>query len=513
MATSKTTSASSTSKKMTAAELQKWYDTNFAKVQALERFEEASDAIKQIRDVKKSAAKTISTFDKEKLRTYLKNITSQEKNLRDLSWYLYYRSHTYMRIVNFYANMFCLDCRMINPKFDLIKGIDANKSMKSFNETINWIDLMNNQGEFYAPLISAFVQDVFYGIHITDETGTFVFEIPADSARITGKYMTGDFAFEMDATYLKKHPELIEYIPEPFEQIYKDYKSTNEKWQYVGDEYSLCIKFRREDPEIVVPVFTALFNGLINLIDLEDIQAVAQEQEIYKLLWYELETINGSKDIDDWKIDPSLAAKYFDKMLDNALPPYISAAMVPGQLHEISFNNDNASDTTKVAKATETVLNTAGGAEVLNGGTINNTYAFKMASIANTEFAISSLLPQIEGFTNRKLSYLCSNPSHVHYFPISVYTKADFIESMLKAGQNGFAIRLALGTLFGISESAMLSMLHFENEVLGLQNLMIPLSTSYTQSGDNGYTSEIGQGAPEKDAGDLSDSGERSRNQ
>ena len=371
---------------------------------------------------------------------------------------------------------------------------------------------MNNQGEFYNPLVSAFVQDVFYAVHITDDTGTFILEIPPDYAKISGKYMTGDFAFQMDATYLKKHKELLKYLPVPFKQVWEDYEATGNKWQYIGDKYSLCLKVRREDPDVVIPPFASLFNALIGLIDIEDIQDIAQEQEIYKLLWYELETISGSKDVDDWKIDPSLASEYFNKMINDALPPYISAAMVPGKLNEISFDTDKTADTTKVAKATETVLNTAGGAEVLTGGTINNTYAFKMASIVNTEFAISALLPEIEGFTNRKLTYLCNNPCHVHYFPISVYTRSDFAENMLKAGQNGFAVKMALGTLFGISESAMLSMLHFENEVLGLQNLMIPLSTSYTQSSD-GYTSEVGQGAPRKDEGDLSDSGERSRAQ
>ena len=82
-------------------------------------------------------------------------------------------------------------------------------------------------------------------------------------------------------------------------------------------------------------------------------------------------------------------------MVDEAIPPNMSAAIVPGKLNEISFPDNAASDTTKVAKATETVLNTAGGAELLNGATINNTYAFRMAAISNSEYAISSLLPQI----------------------------------------------------------------------------------------------------------------------
>lgn len=499
--------------KMTAAELQDWYNKNFAKVQELERFEEASKAIMKIRDIAKNSDRIISTFSKETLRNYLKNISKNEVKLRNLSWYLYYRSQVYSRIINFFSTMFCLDCREIHPRYDLLKGTDSNKMMKSFKETIDWMDLLNMKGNMYAPITTCFIQDVFYGVHITDETGTFILEIPADYAKISGRYMTGDLAFAMDASYLDKHPELIEYLPIPFKEIHDSYIATKNKWQYIPDEYALCLKWRSEDLQTVIPVFTALFNPLINLLDLEDIQAVAEEQGIYKMLWYEMETISGSKDVDDWKIDPTLAAQYMSKLINEALPSYISAAIVPGQLHEISFDgNDQASDTTKVAKATEAVLNTAGGAEVLNGATINNTYAFKMATIQNTNFAISSLLPQINGFTKRKLSYLCSNPSTVNYFHVSPYTKDDFRDNLLKLGQNGFAIRLALGTLCGFSENATLSLLHFENEVLGLNDIMIPLSTSYTQSGNGDYTSEIGQGAPTKDAGDLSDSGECSRN-
>lgn len=509
MATSKTSAGGTEKKKMTAAELQSWYDKNFAKVQQLERFEEASEAIKQMRDVTKSATKSISTFSKEKLRSYLANIGGNEQNLRDLSWYLYYRSHVYRRIINFMATMFCLDCREIHPRYDLLKNLDSKKMMKSYKETVDWMDLLDMKGQMYAPIVTCFLQDVFYGIHITDDTGTFILPIPAQYCRISGKYMTGDLAFAMDATYLKSHAELIEYIPEPLEQIWKDYESTGEKWQFIPDEYSLCLKWGLEDLQTIVPVFVSLFNPLINLLDLEDIQAVAAEQEIYKMLWYEMKTISGTKDVDDWCVDPTLVAQYMNKLINDALPSYITAAIVPGELHEITFDSDQASDTTKVAKSTEAVLNTAGGSEILNGATINNTYAFKMACIQNTNFAISSLLPQINGWTNRKLSYLCSNPARVNYFHVSPFTKFDLKEDLLKMGQNGFAVRLALGTLCGFSENATLSLIHFENEVLGLQNLMIPLSTSYTQSGSSG---EIGQGRPKTDdVGSLSDSGERGR--
>lgn len=492
--------------KMTAAEMKAMFNqANFAK---------AEEAIRQYRDPSKNTRnRNISTFSKDTLRSYLQNISSNEKNIRNLSWYLYYRSQIYARIVNFYANMFDLNSRSIIPSYDLVKGGDTSKVLKSYNDTLDIIDNMRVQDELYNAFLTCFIQDVFYGVVFYDDTGIFIYNFPADYCKITGKYMTGDYSYSIDTSYFKSHSELLKYFPEPFEKMYNEAQSSGLKWQPVPDENCLCLKFRSEDYETVLPPLTPIFNSLISLSDLEDIQAIADAQNIYKLLWMELETISGSKDIDDWKIDPSLAIQYFNRMINEALPEYISAAIVPGKLNEISFgDNDQATDTSKVAKATETVLNTAGGAEILNGATINNTYAFQMACIQNTEYAISSLLPQAQSWVNRFIGYQLSNPAKVKFFPVSVYTKQDFKDQMLQAAQNGLSTKLAYNTLNGFSEKDTLALNFLEEEILHLADKLVPLSTSYTQSNNDGYTNEVGQGAPKKDTKDLTDSGERSRN-
>ena len=491
----------------TVAELKEAFatkaDINFAK---------AEEVLRRWHDPNKTYTKTTSIFNKETLRTYLQNIGANEKNIRNLSWYLYYRSQIYNRLIQFFSNMFDLNARSVIPPYDMVKGGDAQKMLKSFQDTVNVLDNMHLQGEFYNVYVNCFIQDVFYGVVFYDDTGIFIYNFPADYARSAGKYMTGDFGYEVDCSYFKKYPELLEYFPEPFGTIYKQYEKDGIRWQEMPQEYALCLKYRAEDIETIIPPFLPIFNAIINLADLEDIQAVADAQAIYKLIWMELETIQGSKNVDDWKNDPAIVSQYFNKMINDSLPDYISAALVPGKLNEISFPEDQSVDTSKVAKATETVLNTAGGAEILNGATINNTYAFKMATIANTEYAISSLLPQTQGFVNRFLETQMSNPSKVKFFPISVYTREDYKEQMLTGAQNGLPTKLAYNTLNGFSEKETMALNFFEEEVLGLKDKLVPLSTSYTQSND-GYTDEVGQGAPEKDPGDLTDSGERSRNQ
>ena len=515
MAQSKTTKVSNKAPSQpTVAEIKEWYGKNKDKLGLLENFatsENRDKLLKQLRDSGKTYRKTINTFDKEKLRSYFQNIGTNEKNLRNLSWYLLYRSHIYYRIICFFSQMFCLDCRSIIPKYDLIKENKQDKVLKSYQNTLDAVSIMRLQQEFLPIIFTCFVQDIYYGIYLHDETGVFHLQLPADYCKLSGKFMTGDFSYVFDVTYLRNRQELIEYLPEAFEEAWKNYESTGEKWQVLPPEIQVCMKFRDEDYELIVPPFTGIFNSIINLSDLEDVQQAGDEASIYKMLWYELETIAGSKTVDDWKIDPALAVPYYEKF-EESVPDYIATAIVPGQIHEIDFDNDKASDTTKVAKATEQVLNTSGGAEVLNGATINNTYAFKLAAISNTEFAISSLLPQIQSWVMRMLGYENADDCKVRFMPISVYTKADYRDQLLSSGQYGLPTKLAINTLNGFNEKDTLALNYVEEELLHLSDKLIPLNSSYTQSGtEDGYTSEVGQGRPKVDDGDLSDSGERSR--
>lgn len=518
MAQTKTTQVSSKAPTQpTVAEIKEWYSQNKDRLDVISSYatrEENKDKmLKQLRDINKTYNKTVTTFDKERLRTYLQNIGNNEKNIRALSWYLLYRSHIYYRIVNYFSQMFCLDCRSVIPKYDLVKENNGEKILEAYQNTLDNVASMRLQQEFYPIIFTNFVQDIYYGIYIKDDTGVFHMQLPADYCKIAGKFMTGDFSFYFDVTWLRNRQELIEYMPEIFEEPWNNYQKDGEKWQWIDPKYQVCTKFRAEDYELIIPPFTGIFNSIINLSDLEDIQAAGDAASVYKLIWYELETITGSKAIDDWKVDPDLAIPYFNK-LDEATPPYIGTAIVPGQLHEINFDNDKATDTTKVAKATEQVLNTAGGAEVLNGATINNTYAFKMSSIANTEFAISSLLPQIQSWVMRMLSYEKADDCKVRFMPISVYTKSDYREQLLSSGQYGLPTKLAINTLNGFNEKDTLSLNYVEEELLHLSDKLVPLKSSHTQSGNaDGYTDEVGQGRPKVDEGDLSDSGDRSRGQ
>ena len=156
-------------------------------------------------------------------------------------------------------------------------------------------------------------------------------------------------------------------------------------------------------------------------------------------------------------------------------------------------------------KATKEVLNTSGGAQILNSSTISGAEAFRAATRADTELAISSLLGQIQGWTNRMLSYLVSDPAKVKFFEVSAYTKDAFKESLQKDLNYGFVSALAINSLNGFSELDTLALNFLEKDVLKLNEKFVPLQTASTRSAnDEG-------GAPEKSDTEISGEGSETR--
>ena len=150
-------------------------------------------------------------------------------------------------------------------------------------------------------------------------------------------------------------------------------------------------------------------------------------------------------------------------------------------------------------------MNTAGGSQVLNSATINNSSSAEAALKLDTEFAISSLLPQTEMWVNYFISLYVNNASRVKFFEVSTYTAKQFRQELLENASNGLPNKLAIASMSGFSELDTLSLNFLEEEVLGLKDKLVPLSTSYTQSGNDK------SGTSGKDVDELSDEGQKTR--
>lgn len=475
-------------------------------------FKKAQDTLLRIKDPNKNDIQNIIGKDRKLIRAYLQNPANNETNLITAARYLYFRTQIFFRLVNFYSDMFDFRCRQVIPNYTLTKKNNEKKILKQYNDTLDWLDRYDIQGVMLPALIRVFREDVFYGIFYRDESGSILYPLDPSWCKIDGVYSTHDYSYSVDMTKFKNasQQELLEWLGDPLLSMYREYERTGERWIHMDDKYAACFKFRTDDIGHILPPLMAILQQLAALNDLADLQAIADELSVYKLLLIPMKTLSGTKRSDDFEVSPELMLGYYNKMLDN-LPDYISASLIPADVDKdnvLDFSTTSSDkDVDRLEQSEKTLLGTAGGGAVLNANMITSTAAFKAWLKAETEFAISPLIPQIQGFTNRMLKYDVANPCKVEYFEVSIYTKEDVQATLLESCQYGFSNRLAYNTFNGINEKATMSMMMLENTILGLPDKMIPLSSSYTQTGnDEG-------GRPTVDDDELSDSGERSRNE
>ena len=283
-----------TKRQPTAAERKQYMEKLEAQKQ---KFAESKQAFKQVRDVTKTVRQTtISSYSKDDVIRYLQNIDSYESELRGLSRYLFYRSQVYFRLIMYNATMFDLNSRYVVPTYNPIEDNDKEAILKDYYETLQVLDRMDLQNSLLPMLINNFIEDVYYGCCWIDETGIFILKIPPEYCRISGKYFTGDFSFSVDMSNYKKFEDVLEFLGEPLSSMYKAYGGDSKnKWQPMPDEYALCTKSRMESWETIVPIYSGLFIDLIGLLNLADVQAVADEQQIYKLITATIPTLSGDR--------------------------------------------------------------------------------------------------------------------------------------------------------------------------------------------------------------------------
>ena len=465
-------------------------------------YTKAKAALKQLADMNKKPDTKYSTFDREKLRQYLKNPLANYKQLIALSRYLYTRSQPYRRMITYNASMIDTTYRTIVPIVDMTKkAVNPAKIQKDYWTVCNIMERSNMQGEIRKMNIIAWREDTAYGVWYSDPSGIFILALPYDYCRVDSIYADGSLGFAMDMSYFDSHQEDVEFWGEPFVTMYNLYQQdkVQNKWQHMDDKVAYVVKVNLDDPLNPIPPYVGMFNGIINLADTEDLQATKDAASVYKTLVFEMEPKGDEPD--DFTVDPDTAVDYVNRANED-LPPYVGSILSPLKVNPISFEKDQAADVNIIENATKNLYNCSSGAQVLNSLNISTTIGWISALISDEQFAAGLLRSQVENNLNRLVSAEKPNNCRIKLLPVSPYTKSMYKESIEKDFQYGVPLKLAINSLNGFSEVETMSMAKLE-EILDLQDLFKPPQSANTQSGK--------VGGQTKNPEDLSDEGDKSR--
>lgn len=480
------------------------------KLENLKQYFAAIDNVLQLVDLTSGATKTWTVFNKDSLRTYLQNPYSanSQTNLRNLAKFLYTLSFPLRRIINYFASLPDFSAYKVNLDFSLVEDIDEEKMLQDYEEACRFIRKMNLEINMFKLLVLAWREGIVYFYPYVDDDGTTLL-MPLDSqyCKVSSVGYNNLLHVAYDFSYFQgSNSFYLDIWDKEFKQKYNKYQNdTSLRWQELDN--GRAIKIDISDVDLVLPPFAALFEGLIDLVDLQSLMAVKDSLDIYKLLVMKIPLLNSNSP-DDLALSLSLAQKFYNRALET-LPEEVGLVLSPGMdVDSVSFDKSATSDTNAIADSYQNLMEQTGISQIFDSSRLTGATSVEMSMLSDALMATKGIRQQVEAFVNELILRQYPNSlAYIKFIDVVTYDKKERIAIVEKAANAGLAVKQEYMTLLGYDPLESIAMDWLETKLgLATTRFIHPLVSSHTQSGG----SDAG-GAPKKDAGDLTDAGSETK--
>lgn len=446
---------------------------------------------------------SLSKFDVETVSRYLQNPIANEKNLRNLSNYLYNVNSQYKRIINYFALMPTY-AYTLTPTDNPFEKKDVKKIQKHYIKTLQYIDKLNLRHEMINAIRVVFREDTYYGYEHESKDSFFIQKMDADYCRISS-IEDGVYNYQFDFSFFNNRKELLEMYPSEFTEKYNQYLATKENWIELDSNKTIVLK-SNSDLLYALPPLNGMFEAIFDYDEYKKIHKAKSKMDTFMALVQRIPMDDKSGDMNKFLIDLDLAGQ-FHNAAEEGLPNGVTFITSPMSIESVKMEK-NRSDQDVISQALKAVHDDGGVSQFLfNSG--QSTGVGLEKSIITDEELVYAILRQVERWVNRKIKKQSSSFNYnFSFIDMTIFNQDKYYEKYLKAAQFGVPVKLEIGAALGLSPLDVINKAVLENDILGLNELFIPLQSSHTQNNDPTNTG----GAPEKSDDDISASTEVNRN-
>lgn len=446
-------------------------------------------------------SRSYSPPTRESISNALQSPSTSEKILRDSSIFLYQINTRYRNLINYYAQIPCW-AYVVSPVNYNPDKAKKESFRKQYVKICNILESMAIPKTMREIVVTALREGVYYGCIWGGSGDSFILQkLDPDKCVIVSISDGGVFQFKYDMSSIKEG-DVSTYFPPKFTDMYEEYLRTGERYQLVPPEIAVCFK---ADPTIVeysIPVFAGVMPTLFQIENAKALSEAAEEQSNYKLL-------AGKIPVDDQGIpliDYETVMQYY-KHIANNVGEMVGVAVSPFELKDYSFEQSTtAAQINAISRANENFFAEAGTSALLHGATNDTSGVTKLAIRVDESFGFSCMY-QCERIVNRFLKLLPGTVKFkIHFLDVSIFNRDEKIEEYRSSMNYGIG-KLEFCAVMDIPQHDILGENYIESELIGINDLFVPMRTASTQSSDD--TSDAGR--PRLDDGDLSDEGENTR--
>lgn len=443
----------------------------------------------------RNTSTTFTRYTKEQLLQYMQSPSSNEKNIRNASIYMYDASSQYRRLIQYYAYMHLWAYTLSPLNFDPSK-VNADSFRKSYLKALSQVEMMNLKHELQKATLIALREGVFYGVQWSGNNSYFIQRVNPDICKVVA-VLDGTWIYAVDFSQVRED-DLILYPPE-FTTLYNQYKNnTQQRWLEIPESISFCLKADETTYGYSIPPWASTLPMLYDIETYKSLQETASEISNYKMIGLEIPLDDDGTP----KFEYELALEYYEHMV-NSLPPYVGAFMAPMKASSYSFDKSgNLNDVDTVSRAEEQFWREGGTSPLIFGSASNNTAGSLKLSINADEEIVFALVAQCERLVNRILKQMSGTTKFkLTFLPITRFNQDNWISNYKDAAALGIPVKSSYAAALGLSPNDVLGMNYVEMNVLGMGDLT-PLVSGYTQTSS---------GRPEEDDADLTEAGVQTR--
>lgn len=450
-----------------------------------------------------NSSPTFYLYSKDQISNFLKDPASNASNIRNAIIYIYGASSHFRRLIQYFTSLSDLSY-IVSPYNIDTASANTRTTKNNYRKVLKQLSNMDIKNQFAKILTVCLREDIFYGTMWVNTDSIIIQQLPSDYCDISViennvLNVSFDFSyFDVNASYLENYPDEFRI---KYDLYQKD--RVNMRWQELNSPTSFAVKCNNDILNYAMPPFIGLLREIYDLEDYKQLKMTKTELENYAMLAVQL----GINPDGEYELDLPIA-KEFWRNLDSVLPEEIGSVLTPMKIEKFSFEKSNTGDTDTVANAERNLYSAAGVSSLLFDNDKASANAL-LLSIKADQALTYGIVKSIEGVVNRFIqAQSFGKYFKVTFLDCSPYNRKEVGDAYLKACQYGLPMVSYYCASQGLGQDEMDCMNFLEDTVLGIKGRFIPLQSSATQS--SGLT-DVGR--PTSDIGELTDSGEQSREQ
>lgn len=378
----------------------------------------------------------------------------------------------------------------IYPTMNSKSGYVMSNDKTEYPEVANEVDSYNIK--FFAPYFikRALLSGVGYFYEIKDSKGVAYLEFPTEWCRVY-EINSNVYRWELDISQIDSDAV---GLPSEVEKAVGQYgngdtsdekKWSEGKWYKLGDKavaFALDLSVLKT-AGVQISELAGILLESINLENAKNNVEIVDTLEAVRLLHSEIPT-----DKDGRPLMSSKTARIYDKQFKNSLPKGVAGITSPMKITNVPLTGSgNNSSYNTLEKSQEQLFLATGTPANLFGGKTTSSNIVKMAVQKDANWLYTNVLPLLENYYNYKLSKFKTKSNmiwKIKFSRQSNFTLKDDVaisEKQLSMGGS----RLDYLASVGMSPAEVFGKLQMEQQMLDIDSIMLPKSTSFTMSGSD----------------------------